>query len=213
MAVAALFVIGLAVTLVRFHGRTVILASDWLRGHKSASTLAWFHDRLNREERVIAALVRGIDQNDVDTIGLEAIRFNGPRERGIVDGADYVFVWGYRPEIYYWSGLLPAARELSSQPLTGVPGDVHFSPTGHPIVDAQTTAEARAELLKELQSTRPKYVIDELGFFNNDLAMNMYPELAAYLDDYKPLGSVGRFLVYLRKEYAKKHRERQRVGN
>jgi dolichyl-phosphate-mannose-protein mannosyltransferase len=215
MCFAALIVIGFAVTLARFHGRTVVLAGDRLRGHKSSGTKGWFHERLNREERVVAALVRGIDleQNDVDAIGLEGIRTNGPRERGVIDGADYLFVWGYRPEIYFWSGLLPASRYLSTQQLTGVPGDVHFSPSGHPILDEQTTAEARAQLLRELQSTRPKYVIDELGFYNPNLTMDTYPELAEYLDDYKPLGSVGRFLVYLRKEYAKKHRSHQRAAN
>jgi len=163
----------------------------------------------------VAALVRGVDleQNDLDAIGLEAIRSNGPRERGVIDGSDYLFIWGYRPEIYYWSGLVPASRDLSSQPLTGVPGDVHFSPSGHPILDEQTTADARAELLKELRSSRPKYIIDELGFYNPNLTMDTYPELAEYLDDYKPLGSVGRFLVYLRKEYAKKHLLRQRAAN
>ena len=36
---------------------------------------------------------------------------------------DTLFVWGYRPEIYAYTGLPAASIYLDSQPLTGVPAD------------------------------------------------------------------------------------------
>ena len=210
-AAIALLTIGFLVTVVRFHSRTVSLASDWVRGTRSETTAGWFHERLNSEEQAVAARVRELSgQGDGAGQGPEAMRVGGPRTRPADGPADYLFVWGYRPEIYYWSGLLPASRYLSTQPLTGVPADVHYFGDGYrSLLPEDLTAAARAQLVRDLEETRPKYIVDELGFFNSDLSIQSYPELREFMTDYKARGTTGRFFIYLRKEFLKKHRERE----
>jgi len=210
-AAISLLTIGFCITVVRFHSRTVTLALDWVRGTRSEATAEWFHERLNREERIVAAVVRGLpDREDpADQGGPEAMRPGGPRTRAADGSADYLFVWGYRPDIYYWSGLLPASRYLSTQPLTGVPADVHYFGNDYKsLVPDEVTAAARIELVRDLEETRPKYILDEIGFFNSDLSIQSYPELREFMKGYKPKGATGRFFVYLRKEFSKGYRER-----
>lgn len=205
-ALMALLVIGFVITAVRFHTRTITLAADWARGKKGEATATWFHERLNHEERMVAALVRGLPEGAEDTLGPEGIRQGVPDARASEDAADYLFVWGYRPELYYWSGLLPASRYLSAQPLTGVPADAQYTNgERRSILEESSTAAARAQLISDLKETQPKYIIDELGFFNGDLAILEYPELKEYMGSYKASGSTGRFLVYIRRDLTRKN--------
>ncbi len=211
--ITAIIALGFVFTLVRFHGRTVVLAADMFRGKKSEATAAWFHERIDREERMVAAVVRELPDGEdaAARVGLEAIREHGPRTREVNGPTDYLFVWGYRPEIYYFSGLLPASRFLSTQPLTGVPADVHyFSENYHSVVDETTTARARGQLIRDLQETRPKYIVDELGMFNADLSINSYPELREFMTEYKATGAVARFMIYCRRDLLKKRLQRNR---
>jgi len=199
--------IGFLFTLVRFHGRGLLLALDWARSHGTLN-IGWYHEVRNREERTIAALVRDLpDPADAaERLPLEAIRSGGPRWRQADGPTDYLFIWGYRPEIYFWSGLLPASRYLSAQPLTGVPADVQYTNGEHrAVIDEASTAAARAQLISDLTETQPKYIIDELGFFNSDLAILQYPELEKFMESYKPLGPTERFLVYVRRSLTHKH--------
>ncbi|HWP43286.1 MAG TPA: glycosyltransferase family 39 protein [Blastocatellia bacterium] len=202
----ALIALGFVFTMVRFHGHTVALALDRIRGTTGEMTARWFHERLKREELMAAAVVREWPGGVVEAerVGVESIRRGGPRDRGGDGPEDYLFVWGYRPEIYYWSGLLPASRYLSTQPLTGVAADVHYFQGSHGyLLGESETAAARAELLAELEQTRPKYIIDELGFFNSALSIQSYSEMRAFMKKYRLLGATGRFLIYRRKNKAK----------
>ncbi|MEK6320899.1 MAG: glycosyltransferase family 39 protein [Acidobacteriota bacterium] len=204
--VIAIIAIGFAFTMVRFHGRGVLLAVDFVRGTVSESNARSYHSVRNREERMVAAVVRDLPDGAADHLGLEAIRAGGPRMRTAGGPSDYVFVWGYRPEVYYWAGLLPASRYLSTQPLTGVPADVHyFGDDYRSLLDGAVTAEARAELARDLEETQPKYIVDEIGFFNGDLAILKYSELEGVMSEYKAIGATGRFLIYVRKELRKKY--------
>jgi hypothetical protein len=155
----------------------------------------------------VAAVVRDLaDGADAaEHLGLEAIRAAGPSMERDGGPGDYVFVWGYRPEIYFWSGLLPASRYLSSQPLTGVPADVHyFDDEYRSLLDEGVMARAREQVVRDLEETQPKYIVDEIGFFNSDLAILKYPELRELMSKYKAIGSTGRFLLYLRRDLTKK---------
>ena len=38
-----------------------------------------------------------------------------------------LYVWGYRPEMYVYTGLRPATRFLDCQAMTGVPADRHLT--------------------------------------------------------------------------------------
>jgi hypothetical protein len=206
-AIAALIAVGFLFTLVRFHGRSVMLLADWAGVTRSEPNARWYYEERNQEERLVARAV---------TVSLESVsakldgsRAAGPRNRPVEGPADYLFVWGYRPEIYYWSGLLPASRYLSTQPLTGVPADVHyFGDDYRSLLPDDLTETARAQLIRDLEETRPKYIVDELGFFNSDLSIRSYPELREFMTAYRPLGTTGRFFVYLRREFTKKYRQR-----
>jgi hypothetical protein len=206
-AVTTIILLGFVFTMIRFHGRTAMLAVDLFRGRKSNATAGWFHERIDREERMVAAAVRELsdDPDSVNRYGLEEMRANGPRTREVRGPEDYLFVWGYRPEIYYFSGLLPASRYLSTQPLTGVPADVHYFPDYRSVLSDSETSKSRAQLLQDLQETRPKYIVDELGMFNSDLSINSYPELEDFLKDYKATGAVERFMIYCRRDLLKKN--------
>jgi len=193
--------------MVRFHYRTGVLAADWFRGTRSASTEGWYHERLNREERRVAAVVREIpDKEDgVDQVGLEGIRPEGNRSSEFSDPHDYLFVWGYRPELYYWSGLLPASRYLSTQPLTGIPADVHYFESERRLLfDETVTVPAREQLVRDLEETRPRYIVDELGMFNPELSLQDYPELHDFMENYRYYRTTDRFLIYRRREYRRK---------
>lgn len=204
----ALLAIGFAFTLVRFHTRSALLAVDWVRGTISESNAVWYYAMRDREEQIVAAVVKDMtDENDAaDHLGLERIREGGPRKRPAEGPGDYLFVWGYRPEIYYLSGLLPASRFISTQPLTGVPSDVHyFGDDYRSLLDPSVTASARQQLARDLEETQPKYVVDEIGFFNNHLSILQYPELAEFMSEYKPLGATGRFFIYRRRDLSRKY--------
>ncbi|MEW6126158.1 MAG: glycosyltransferase family 39 protein [Acidobacteriota bacterium] len=197
--VYGILISGFAVTLVRFHARTAGLAVDELRGAKSEMTQTWYHERLNREEFQAAQTVKEIEDeaNPVKPFDFEKLRRAGANITATPTSADYLFVWGYRPEIYYWSGLLPASRYLSSQQLTGVPADVHFfSDEFALMLDEATTAAHRAQLLTDLQMRRPKFIVDELAAYNSQLAMSNYPELKNFLNDYKLMETDKGFFIY-----------------
>jgi hypothetical protein len=203
-ATAALIAVGFLFTLVRFHGRSVMLLADWARRTRSEANARWYYEERNQEELLVARAV-----TESDSAKLAGAREVGPRNRLVDGAADYLFVWGYRPEIYYWSGLLPASRYLSTQPLTGVPADVHyFGDDYRSLLPADLTETARAQLLRDLEETRPKYIVDELGFFNSALSIKSYPELREFMTAYRPRGTTGRFFVYMRREFSKKHRQR-----
>jgi hypothetical protein len=139
----------------------------------------------------------------------EEMRVDSPRVNGAEGPSDYLFVWGYRPEIYYWSGLLPASKYLSTQPLTGVPADVHyFGDEYYSLLEDDVMARERAELVRELEQARPEYIIDELGTFNSNLSLNSYPELREFMEGYKSLGMIERFAIYRRKDFTKGYRLR-----
>jgi 4-amino-4-deoxy-L-arabinose transferase-like glycosyltransferase len=189
---------GLMITLIRFHTRTAELAIDWARGTRSALNANWFHEKLNREEQLAAATVRNSPEpaDPANLLRPEALRADSPRTRGAAGGSDYLFVWGYRAEIYYWSGLLPASRYLSTQLLTGVPADVHHEPNSHSILDESVTVCARSQLLSDLNLTQPRYIVDEIGFFTNEHSIQSYPELREFMTNYKNIGIHGTFIIY-----------------
>lgn len=106
---------------------------------------------------------------------------------------DTLFVWGYRPEIYSYSGLRAATMYLDSQPLTGVPADRHL--TQSEPVESEHAAERR----RELAASRPTFVLDGLGPYNPRLAIGAYPELREWLAGYEEIGRAGQTVVYRRR--------------
>jgi hypothetical protein len=113
-------------------------------------------------------------------------------------------VWGNWPEIYYWSGLLPASRYIGVQPLTGFAADLQYGREEyHSLLDSSLTAAARAELVRDLEQTPPKYIVDELGFRDEQLSIQKYPELHQVLKNYERRSPEDRFPIYMRRESEK----------
>jgi hypothetical protein len=101
-----------------------------------------------------------------------------------------LFVWGFRPELYVYTGLPAATRFLDSQPLTGVPADRHLTQST-PV----ETIFARAHR-GELARSSPTFVMDGLGLYNPRLAITQFPELAEWFSHYREVGRVGGTVIY-----------------
>ncbi|MDE3167611.1 MAG: hypothetical protein KGN36_17550 [Acidobacteriota bacterium] len=105
---------------------------------------------------------------------------------------DTLFVWGYRPEIYVYSGLRAASLYLDSQPLTGVPADRHLTDSA-PVESVQSRAR-RAELAR----TRPEWIVDGLGGYNPRLAIGAFGDLREWLYGYREAARSGASVIYRR---------------
>lgn len=103
-----------------------------------------------------------------------------------------LYVWGYRPEVFVYSGLKPATRYLECQALTGVPADRHL--TQSTVVLTEGTREARLELVR----AKPDLLVDGLSLYNPALSMNNYPELRPWLADYREIARTKGSILYRR---------------
>ncbi|MBI2680672.1 MAG: glycosyltransferase family 39 protein [Candidatus Solibacter usitatus] len=103
---------------------------------------------------------------------------------------DTLFVWGFRPEMFVYTGLPAGTRFLDCQPLTGVPADRHL--TQSQPVDREFTAARR----QEVAQSRPTFVVDGLSLLNPALAMDGYVELRPWLANYAPIGRTRTFVIY-----------------
>lgn len=162
----ALVLLALAIPLARFGPRYVLLARDTLAG----APIAWSDVAMDQDSRAAARLVR---------------------ERAGWD--DTLFVWGYRPELYAYTGLPAASRFLESQPLTGVLADRHL--VAATVLDPEWARRNRAELAR----SRPAFLVDGLSRYNPRLAMGAYPELAGWLAAYEPVAETRYSVVYRRR--------------
>jgi hypothetical protein len=158
---AGLIAAALLVPLMRFGPRYLLLARDLGAGRPHD----WVDVAMDRDSREAAALTSGLK-------------------------ADSLFVWGFRPELYVYTGLPAASRFLDSQPLTGVPADRH-------LVDATPVAPELAALNRqELIRSHPGVILDGLGPYNPKLAIDAYPDLRGWLSGYKPIARTPGTIVY-----------------
>lgn len=104
-----------------------------------------------------------------------------------------LYVWGYRPEMYVYTGLRPATKYLDCQALTGVPADRHLGSTQ--IVLTKGTHEAR----EELAHSQPDVVIDGLSRYNPALSMDRYPEPRPWLAGYREAAHTAGSVIYVRR--------------
>ena len=104
-----------------------------------------------------------------------------------------LFVWGYRPEIYTYTGMPAATVYLDSQPLTGVPADRHLSESA-PV----ETSEAGKRRL-ELSASWPVWLADGLSAYNPALGISHYPELAPWFAQYREVARTAETVIYARK--------------
>jgi hypothetical protein len=102
-----------------------------------------------------------------------------------------LYVWGYRPEMYVYTGLRPATKYLECQAMTGVPADRHLGSSE--IVLTSGTHEAREELAR----SRPDVLIDGLSLYNPALSMDRYPELREWLKGYREVARTKGSIIYV----------------
>jgi hypothetical protein len=81
---------------------------------------------------------------------------------------------------------------LDAQPLTGVPADRHL--TQSTPVETEAPRERRAGLTH----SAPSFILDGLGLYNPRLAIGNYPDLRAWLSDYREAGRTGGTVIYRR---------------
>jgi hypothetical protein len=167
-AAVVVAILALSVPFIRFGPRYAMLANDLLHQRRSQ----WNDLALDQDSR------------DASRIALA----NAPRNASL-------YVWGYRPEIYVYTGLRPATRFLDSQAMTGVPADRHLFQSE--VVLTSGTHEAR----QQLANSRPDVLIDGLGLYNQALTMDRYPELRAWLDQYQEIGRTKGSVIYGRRYY------------
>lgn len=127
----------------------------------------WADTAMDRDSRAAAALIRTL-----------------------AHPGDSLFVWGFRPELYVYTGLPAATRFLDSQPLTGVPADRHL--TQSTPVETAAPREHRAELA----SASPTFLVDGLGLYNPQLAISKYPDLGNWFAHYREIARSGQSVIY-----------------
>jgi hypothetical protein len=87
---------------------------------------------------------------------------------------DTLLVWGYRPDIFVYSGLRAGTRYLDSQPLTGVIADRHLTQS------RPSTTEIPARNRARLPKVPATFVVDGLGRYNPELAIDRFIDISAY---------------------------------
>jgi hypothetical protein len=114
----------------------------------------------------------------------------GDKLRALAHPGDTLFVWGFRPDIFIYSGLPAGTRFLESQPISGVLADRHLF--SNEAVAPEFTASNRVELTK----TYPTWLVDGLGVYNPPLALARQSYLSAWLTHYDEMGQSGFSILY-----------------
>jgi hypothetical protein len=105
-----------------------------------------------------------------------------------------LFVWGYRPDVFVYTGMPAASKYLDCQAMTGVPADRHLTQS-EPVLPPATTAAAR----RELAASQPSFIADGLSEYNPRLALASYPELKHWLAQYQEVARVHGMVIYRRR--------------
>jgi hypothetical protein len=153
----------LLIPFIRFGPRYVLLARDLV----TRQPYYWNDVVMDQDSRAAAELVRHVAR-----------------------AGDTLFVWGFRPDVFVYTGLAAATRFLDSQPLTGVPADRHLTQSA-PVAAAFTRPNR-----EELARSRPTFIVDGLSLYNPALAITRYPELHPWLALYKEVARTPTTVIY-----------------
>jgi hypothetical protein len=124
-----LFIVG----LVRFHGRTAILAYETLTGIRTGTSESWGMTQREREAEVVAN-----------------------RLRGMAGEGEPIYIWGYALDVYWRSRCRPASRYLMPYYTTG-----RFLDGAAAEPDNEAFwREASSRLIEDLRQERPRVILD-----------------------------------------------------
>ncbi|MBI3469890.1 MAG: hypothetical protein HY013_00870, partial [Candidatus Solibacter usitatus] len=140
------------------------------------------------------ALAAGASQEWADTAMDRDSRQAARLVAALARPGDTLVAWGFRPELYTYTGLPAASRFLESQPLTGVAADRHLVES-RPSLPAGWIASNRRELVR----SRPTFIVDGLGPYNRELAITAYPDLGDWLAGYREAARSPGSIVYRRR--------------
>jgi hypothetical protein len=163
-SLAALLVVLTVCSFYRFQERAIVFAFDSVIRRPISDR--WLLVRFNRDIHNIATHIDAHTSPD-----------------------NAIFVWGFKPELYYASKRPLASRYLSFVPLTGwthgMPAALDFSAQSQWVL-------GRKLLLADLEASRPPYIIDMASVhdFGMNHAMENYPDLRAYLHNHYKLESI-----------------------
>jgi hypothetical protein len=153
----------LLIPLIRFGPRYFLLARDLA----TSQPHHWSDVAMDQDSRAAASIARSLARP-----------------------GDTLFVWGFRPELFVYTGLPAATRFLDSQPLTGVPADRHLTQS------APVAADFTRPNREELARSRPALILDGLSLYNPALAMDRYQDLRAWLAQYREAGRTQGVVIY-----------------
>jgi hypothetical protein len=175
---------GIVVGLERFGSRAalvlaVLLLIPLLRFGPRYADLIWNNVEHRQTTWSDAAL-------DVDSQQVADI-INARKQVG-----DTLFVWGYRPDVYVYTRLVPPGKFSDSQPLDGVPADRHLE-----------SSEASAGIpagrnRSELIQTEPTFLVDGLGLLNPALRADGFADVSGWLRHYRLVAQTKLSRVYRR---------------
>jgi len=159
LAILSVFFI---VGLIRSHHRTAVLAYETITGTRTHWSADWGMTRREQEAEVVSEYVR----------------------QRIAPG-EPLYIWGYAHDVFWRTQCRPASRYLTPYFIDGRFADAEATVSSS---GEQFRREAAANLLADLQHSKPKVILDVEGNFR----ALPYPELVDYVDkNYHEDGNAG----------------------
>jgi 4-amino-4-deoxy-L-arabinose transferase-like glycosyltransferase len=131
--------------------------------------MAWHPNLLHRYDRIAAA----IDEQTTSS--------------------DHIFVWGHFPQLYWASDRRPATRFLTSGFLTGFSGGRSAQHVGPEFA----VEGAWDDFASDFADHPPALIAD--ASVGTSFPIDRFPDVAKYLQDYRPIGIVDGVVLYVRK--------------
>jgi hypothetical protein len=153
----------LLIPLIRFGPRYVLLARDLATGRVPQ----WNDVAMDEDSQAAARIVREMARP-----------------------GDTLYVWGFRPDLFIYTGLPAATRFIDAQALTGVPADRHLTQS------APVASDFTRRNREELALSRPTFILDGLSLYNPALAMQNYTELRPWLAQYREVSRTRTIVIY-----------------
>ena len=151
-----------AVGLIRCHHRTAVLAYETVTGTRTHWSANWGMTKREEEAEVVSSFVRGQ-----------------------ISPGEPLYIWGYAHDVFWRTGCRPASRYLAPYFIDGRFADAEATVSSS---GEQFRREAAANLLEDLQHTRPKLILDIEGGFR----ALPYPELVDFINaNYREDGIAG----------------------